>query len=220
MDVAAGVSTGEGQPSDAGADPHLARGAPVTLWPTVIYQRHHEDVAALNNALRRQILDREPTDKSRSLGVVGARKSSPDLLRWATPETDSLLRWIGAAVDALTTRVTDAAAPDPSSTLRAHAWAVVYRSGGFHTIHAHHDAAWSGVYYVHTDNVEDPGGELELFDPRSIMLARHAEQEPTPLTVDPAPGLLVAFPSWLLHRVTPVHRAGLRICVAFNVSFE
>jgi uncharacterized protein (TIGR02466 family) len=190
----------------------------VPLWPTVIYRRQLENVDAVNDQLRRDIREHQLTDRSQSLGVRRARKSSPDLLRWDTAETKTLSEHIFTAIEALSAGI-DQRLPTSVETY-AHAWAVVYQPGGSHSIHAHHDSAWSGVYYVQADPDHQSGGAIDLFDPRTAMRARHAETEATSLRVQPTPGLLLAFPSWLLHRVTPVTGSAQRICIAFNVSFR
>jgi hypothetical protein len=38
--------------------------------------------------------------------------------------------------------------------------------------------------------------------------------------IDPAPGLMIVFPSWLKHMVHPYYGTGERISVAFNVEVE
>lgn len=200
-------------------------GSVLDIWPTAIYQRNLDGVDDLNARLRQEILEREARDKSRSLGVVGGRKSSPDLLRWQTLETQQFAGFIAEAIDELSTSIAEHAAAvgeqiAPPADFTAQAWAVVYQPGGYHTIHAHHDSAWSGVYYVTADPDERSGGAIEFYDPRSTMLARHAEREPTVLRIQPAPGLIIAFPSWLLHSVAPVAGHGQRICIAFNISFS
>ena len=40
------------------------------------------------------------------------------------------------------------------------------------------------------------------------------------LVLDPKPGLMVIFPSWLYHYVNPFHGAGERISIAFNINLK
>ncbi|WP_261566944.1 2OG-Fe(II) oxygenase family protein [Frankia gtarii] len=192
-------------------------GSPVDLWPTLIYQGQAPATAQDNARLARAILSREGGDPSRSYGVVHARKSGPDLLRWGTTQTDALGRLIGDASAALFAALApEAGSPRPELT--AQGWAVVYRTGGYHRRHAHHDAVISGVYCVQAD--EDPavGGTLELWDPRDSRLARAGADAGARLQVQPVAGLLVAWPSWLQHSVSVVRGPAPRIVVAFNVG--
>ena len=188
----------------------------VTMWPTTIYQHDLADIHQFNTALQDQILDREATDASKSFGVVGGRKSSPDLLTWQTADTQRLTEHI---IDACTTMLglTD---NEPLPPMSAHAWAVVYRPGGSHELHGHHDAAFSGVYYVAASSDPAGGGAIEIYDPRMALHARHPHRPPQALRIQPRPGLLIAFPAWALHRVLPVTSTELRICIAFNVAFK
>jgi uncharacterized protein (TIGR02466 family) len=110
-------------------------------------------------------------------------------------------------------------------------WANVNRSGHSNEVHSHPGAYWSGVYYVDDGGIgADPalGGELEFLDPRGplpVMNAPHLGfAGPGGLSagaserVVPKPGLLVLFPSWLMHQVRPYRGNATRISVAFNLT--
>ncbi|MFI6277886.1 TIGR02466 family protein [Streptomyces sp. NPDC050988] len=186
------------------------RGAPQQLWPTRIY-RQTTPTGPDTDTLAQQVLDREQTDPSLSLGVHNARKSSPDILSWDLPAIAVLNGWIRDAALA----VTDAG---PDTALSLSGWAVHYGHGGFHEAHAHHDSAVSGVYYLHTD--ARTSGALELFDPRLARLATTPPDNAMLMDVQPHPGLLIAFPSWLRHAVAPHTADTPRLCIAFNVTVE
>lgn len=106
----------------------------------------------------------------------------------------------------------------PNTTLTVAGWAVHYGQGGFHEVHAHHDSAVSGVYYLQTS--ARASGALELFDPRPARLATASCDAAEPRTVHPHAGLLIAFPSWLRHAVAPHTDGTPRLCIAFNVTAE
>ncbi|MEU5108452.1 TIGR02466 family protein [Streptomyces sp. NPDC021354] len=186
------------------------RGARQDLWPTRIYQRA-TPTGPDTDALAEEITTREAADTSISLGVTAARKSAPDVLSWPLPAVDSLNGWIEEAVLTLT----DAS---PRTALKVSGWAVHYRTGGFHELHAHHDSAVSGVYYLRT--AADPTGALELVDPRPAHLATETAGPKAVLEVVPSSGLLIAFPSWLRHGVAPHDSTSPRLCIAFNVTME
>ena len=95
------------------------------------------------------------------------------------------------------------------------------REGGYCNLHNHGTAHWSGVYYV-TGNPSVPGrpfsGKLEFVDPRpaaTMLLLEHFTIYGRQI-LDPQPGTMVAFPSWLQHHVHPYFGPGERISVAFN----
>lgn len=95
-------------------------------------------------------------------------------------------------------------------------WAVVMRTQGHQVAHIHPSGWLSGVMYVELpDDVESeaPHGWLELGRPPGDVVA------PVPPTrmVQPKPGLMVTFPSWLWHRTIPFEHGDRRICIAFDV---
>ncbi|MEW1550530.1 putative 2OG-Fe(II) oxygenase [Streptomyces tsukubensis] len=204
-----------------------------TTWPTSLYQvdltaqdgpeRGPETVSDMNRQLRELILSAEKQQKEYNFGVIGAQKSSLDILRWDHPCVHWLRRRIFEAVHDLTLDVLSGN-EDLTTTVfdrfpvRAEGWAVVYRRGGSHRQHTHHDSVFSGTYYIETGGVGPSAGHLQLLDPRPAAVARGAS--PGVRAVKPYPGLLVAFPSWLPHSVkATLHGGGTRICVAWNAAF-
>ena len=90
---------------------------------------------------------------------------------------------------------------------------------------------WSGVYYVEDGGIcDDPKleGQLEFMDPRGPSVIMYAPTRafnvPGGLSVGgnevvvPKPGLMVLFPSWILHQVRPYKGTAERISIAFNLS--
>ncbi|WP_435058075.1 2OG-Fe(II) oxygenase family protein [Streptomyces sp. bgisy060] len=190
------------------------------FWDTPLYTRTINPDPTSNDALRTLILERTRTTPNSTVGVRDADKTTSDVLRWDHPAIDQLRGWILDAADALNQHVgagRDAAGQDVAMV--AEAWAVVYRPEGIHHLHSHHDAAWSGVYYVSTGRMLPGTGLLQFVDPRPAATAREPERNPLH-TLVPAPGLLVAFPAWLRHWVTPYQGDSERIVIAFNVGFK
>ncbi|MET7487661.1 TIGR02466 family protein [Streptomyces sp. NPDC005538] len=190
------------------------------LWHTPLYTRTIDDGPAVNDALRTLILDHTQTSPTSQVGVKNAAKTSSDVLRWQHPAIEQLRGWITGAACALNDHVGVGRAPDgQDAPMIAEAWAVVYRPDGLHQLHSHHDAAWSGVYYVSTGHMQQGTGLLQFVDPRPAAAARETDR--TPLhTITPEPGLLVAFPAWLRHWVTPYQGDAERVVIAFNVGFH
>jgi len=89
-------------------------------------------------------------------------------------------------------------------------------------VHNHPNCVWSGVYYVGAGEPEGnnaENGKLELLDPRigaNMMYIKGTVLE-TRYLIDPLPGLMVMFPSWLSHMVHPFFGKGERISIAFNI---
>jgi uncharacterized protein (TIGR02466 family) len=84
---------------------------------------------------------------------------------------------------------------------------------------------WSGVYYVdrgEPDPTPTENGKLELLDPRSGINMIYFDKNVLDgrYVIEPVPGLMLLFPSWLKHMVHPYFGKGERISVAFNVSVD
>lgn len=96
------------------------------------------------------------------------------------------------------------------------AWSVWLREGGFHANHVH-PAGWisSALYIVLPPDIGEGGsGILALGDPNSPTL----KLDLGPFrTVEPKPGRLALFPSYMWHGTRPFGQ-GERITVAFDVA--
>jgi uncharacterized protein (TIGR02466 family) len=190
-----------------------------TSWQTPIYRRQIEDCESVNQALVKEIRGLEATGDSMSLGMVNAAKSGFTILRSSTDAVQTLHSWIFDAADQMNKWCIGDQADLISDWMISEAWAVIYRSYGYHKLHAHHGSSWSGVYYVTTGNLAAGAGAIEFVDPRVGALVSDSSARST-ILLDPKPGMLIAFPSWLQHWVTPVEGSDERICIAFNVGFQ
>ena len=117
-----------------------------------------------------------------------------------------------------------------SLRIYSHTWYHVTRRGGHVIPHSHPMASWSGVYCV--DDGADPSAPSD-----SGLLRFHNPHGYSNTFLDPGnarmqapyhhgfwlqrlvPGMLVLFPSWVVHDVTPYQGSGTRITVAFNCWF-
>jgi len=99
-------------------------------------------------------------------------------------------------------------------------WVNLLRAGGAHGAHIHPHSAVSGTVYV----AMPPGaGGLKFEDPRLPMMMaapiRHrdaGDERSTFVTVDPQPGTVLLWESWLRHEVVAHAGRGERISVSFN----
>jgi hypothetical protein len=134
----------------------------------------------------------------------------------------TVLELIRAAVDEFEVSL-PAALRDPFVTERPrqawlHAWAVVYPGDGWQTSHIHDDGWLSGVYYVSVPKTSSG-------NPRAGCLVLGSLQHNGPSVdppwgirdVDPVPGRLVLFPSYIPHATIPTKSTDQRICISFDV---
>lgn len=93
-------------------------------------------------------------------------------------------------------------------------WSIRLHEGGYHISHIHaHGVLSSACYVTVPSGTVDQEGWLELGRPPADI--------PLPLpplaSIEPAPGRLILFPSYLYHGTRPF-RAGERLTVAFDVA--
>jgi uncharacterized protein (TIGR02466 family) len=94
-------------------------------------------------------------------------------------------------------------------------WANLLKSGGQHSGHIHPHSIISGTFYV---EAPPNSGPIRFEDPRlPLMMAAPARPE-TFVTVQPRPGLLLMWESWLRHEVLPGIGKGDRLSISFNFA--
>ena len=101
-------------------------------------------------------------------------------------------------------------------------WVNLLTSGGHHSGHIHPHSIISGTFYV---EVPRDSGAIRFEDPRlPLMMAAPRRQKDAPeedqpfVTVEPRPGLLLMWESWLRHEVLPGRSRGERLSISFNFA--
>lgn len=188
-----------------------------TIFPTPIFWHVIRDCEALNGDLSRIILERERSSPSATKSNLGGWQSPPELFTWKEPSVATLLRYVNCALDVATVRAT---APHClRAKFEVFGWGAVNRAGHYNTVHLHPSSTWSGVYYV------DPGdkagdaasGHLEFVHPvPAASMTFFPSVLPSARLVEPQAGMIILFPSYLLHCVRLYHGQRPRICVPFN----
>ena len=101
-------------------------------------------------------------------------------------------------------------------------WVNLLRGAGHHSAHIHPHSIISGTLYV---EVPKGSGAIRFEDPRLPMMmaapTRHSDapEELQPfVTVQPRPGLLLLWESWLRHEVLPGAGRGERLSISYNFA--
>jgi uncharacterized protein (TIGR02466 family) len=99
-------------------------------------------------------------------------------------------------------------------------WINVMEKGAVHTPHIHPHSVVSGTYYV---TLPPKSGVIRFEDPRLPMMMAAPPRKPKArpenrsfFDVEPKPGMLLLWESWLRHGVEPNGARGKRISVSFN----
>jgi len=101
-------------------------------------------------------------------------------------------------------------------------WVNLLKSGGQHSGHIHPHSIISGTLYV---EVPASSGAIRFEDPRlPLMMSAPPRQKDAPedlqhfVTVQPRPGLLLMWESWLRHEVLAGTGRGDRLSISFNFA--
>ncbi|GLR47371.1 TIGR02466 family protein [Sphingomonas astaxanthinifaciens] len=101
-------------------------------------------------------------------------------------------------------------------------WVNLLKGGGHHSAHIHPHSILSGTLYV---EVPEGGGAIRFEDPRLPMMMAaptRSPDAPEPLrpfvTVQPRPGQLLLWESWLRHEVLPGTARAERLSISFNFA--
>jgi uncharacterized protein (TIGR02466 family) len=101
-------------------------------------------------------------------------------------------------------------------------WVNLLRGPGHHSAHIHPHSIISGTLYV---EVPTGSGSIRFEDPRlPMMMAAPTRKPDAPgdlqsfVTVEPRPGLLLLWESWLRHEVLPGTGRGERLSISVNFA--
>ena len=195
------------------------------LFGTPVILANLED-QELNASLEESILRRRSEHPGFIRHNRGGWHSDMDFLNWGGDAARRLALKVLELADANT--FDKAAGPEARHNWFVEAWANVNEAGALNLPHSHSGSSgcfWSAVYYVKA--AAGDGGELVLYDPRGPAVSMHAptlsfkncggEKE---AMLRPSAGMLVLFPSWLVHAVSPWKGGNVRISVAINLSAQ
>lgn len=94
-------------------------------------------------------------------------------------------------------------------------WVNLLKAGGQHSGHIHPHSIISGTFYV---EVPLNSGAIRFEDPRLPQMMAAPQRPDTFVTVDPLPGLLLMWESWLRHEVLAGTGKGERLSISFNFA--
>jgi uncharacterized protein (TIGR02466 family) len=101
-------------------------------------------------------------------------------------------------------------------------WVNLLKPGGHHTGHIHPHSIVSGTFYVEAPK---GSGAIRFEDPRlPMMMAAPLRSDEAPeelrpfVSVEPRPGLLLMWESWLRHEVLPGTTKSDRLSISFNFA--
>lgn len=207
------------------------------LWPTPILVKKFDPHGPVNAELVRLFYEEVAARGGMRRNVYS---SSDDLLeRYQHPALGSLFGFVSGSVfevaQAMNSAIWGRSGAGKLQMRVVGAWFQIQNRHGFHDIHNHGNCSWSGVYYVQIDPAERRrqhpalgvlngitrfySQQLNLLGGAYMDLGNAYMQQST-FDVTPEEGLLVVFPSWLLHKAMPYDGEKDRIIISFNAQIH
>jgi hypothetical protein len=209
------------------------------LWPTPVGVHRYDRAETLNPLLVAEFAEKRASqEESRGIAAGGPFFASDDDLmhKVNAPGWTDLVEFVLHSVADTVTLANKKAWGGVSLDLRVDIegmWFQVNQGDAFHDVHTHGNCSWSGVYIVQIDppdkRVEHPvygaaNGVTRLYGPPFTALGGayvdvgNAYLQPPSQDVEPIPGQLLLFPSWLAHQALPYGGEADRVIISFNAS--
>jgi hypothetical protein len=207
------------------------------LWHTPLGVHRFAQAESVNEVLIRVFQAMRVTDASLEENDQPFYASRDDLLqRIRVSEWEQLVRFIVDSVRQTVVLANQGAWPEekPGFQIAMRGiWFQIANQGSHHDVHTHGNCSWSGVYCLQVDPTEQraahrvlgaTNGVTRFYGPYFNRLGGaaidfgNAYLQNAHLDIEPIPGQLVVFPSWLAHQAMPYHGEADRIIVSFNVS--
>lgn len=210
------------------------------LWPTPIGLHRYADADRLNPLLVGAFAaGREAQLRQRGEELGPFFASDDDLLdRVKLDEWPDFVRFIVASLGETVKAANRDAWGGQELELKVGIegmWFQCSRAGAFHDVHTHGNCSWSAVYIVQIDEQQErvkhpvygtANGVTRLYGPPFTALGGayvdvgNAYLQPPSIDVEPVPGQLLLFPSWLAHQALPYDGEKERIIISFNASIH
>lgn len=192
------------------------------LWPTKLIRRTFADCEEPNRDLIKHIREMEKGNKSLTTDY---RDNNP--LEHDRPGAN----WLRGRINETIIDYLRSIGIDYSVNWSIHAWANVNRMGDYHDSHNHPRCYLSGTYYlkIPTDaSARRQRGDVRpnritFYDPRAGFNMNSIRNDPyvdPEFTVLPEPGLMLMWPSSLMHFVHPNLSDETRISLSFNIVLK
>jgi tetratricopeptide (TPR) repeat protein len=173
------------------------------------------DLASLLTALHS--FRKEPFDQS----LRNGSQTSQNLMRSSDPTLRAFFKAVDGPIREHMRKVAEAPGPLGRRFLGdyriAGCWSVFLRPDGFHADHIHHQGWLSSAFYVEMPTQPSP-------DPKAGWIKFGEPGQPTQPKlgpehfIQPKPGLLALFPSYMWHGTVPFTSQERRITIAFDVA--
>lgn len=203
------------------------------IWATPLVTTFWDDHAQQAPSIVEHLYQLRSKEKENiASGVAPGAKSAQGLFEskfdlFQTEHTGlrSLMGWIGNALSRVVVQV-NGGEEDPRQVRvsAAESWFHITNDSGFHDAHHHHGCSWCGVYYLQSGDGakgDTDNGISRFYSPVlwGGLYQDHGNRYLSQrgyYSLRPQDGMMVLFPSYLLHSGLPYRGDKDRIVIAFN----
>ena len=206
-------------------------------WPTVFWYRIWKDHSTEAPVLIKYLYElKEKQEQPIASGIAPSMKSASglyesdfDLFKLEHPSIRKLGTFIAASVREVVSKMNGGEhKPQEIEVHINDGWYHITNDGGFHDTHSHCSCSWCGIYYVQIgqsgrkDKSKAPNGGNRFYSPlnQGGMAMDYGNKYLDHGIIDPPmqDGMLLLFPSYLLHSGLPYQGEKDRIVIAFNTQ--
>ena len=207
----------------------------IQVWPTMLFTRLWDKHAAeapkiIEYLLQLREKQTQPIESRIALGsksAAGLYESDFDLFLRPNEHLQRLVSFISHSLAlAISVANNHEAKPDQIDVKFVDSWYHITNHGGYHDAHVHHGCSWCGIYYLQvgssgtrTTEGSAPNGGSRFYSPINAGGGyRDFGNKYLTASIDPPvrDGMLLLFPSHLLHSGLPYEGSSDRIVLAFN----
>lgn len=209
----------------------------VKLWSTMLFSSHWPGMEMHADALKLHIRAQQQQQKENIASRIAVESKSPngilesdfDFFRDTHPSVQSLLSFIKSVLATSVSIANEMPNREPELLIDiVESWYHITNDGGFHDAHFHHGCSWCGIFYLQVGETgrlgkAAPNGGSRFYCPLGLGGGYRDEgNRYLNSSVDPKiqDGLLLLFPSFLMHSGLPYRGAADRIVIAFNARVQ
>ena len=200
------------------------------LFPTTLLVNtivNDKKTRKYNEDLKNLLLDLEEENDGCTFNLHGGYRSKDGFLSRPEPA----IKWLKSQIKP---RVQTLLSLTNSSQINysLDGWGAVLRAGDGQNLHVHPSSIFAGVYYVAAPAEVAASGKshgcIRFIDPRmgaaqaQVVRGKDIYGGAVEICPEPEGGLLILFPSWIMHQVFPMPAtySGPRIAISFNVVYQ
>ena len=204
-------------------------------WQTFFFIRRWSEHTQLSASIIErlyQLKEAEGTNIASQVAVkakstTGLFESNFDLFQDRHAGLQQLKSFVVETIQSVVSKLNHDEVPPANIDVAIHdAWFHITNDGGFHDAHVHHDCSWCGIYYLQlgdagqTTSSGAPNGANRFYSPflTGGQYSDYGNRYLGGSYIDPPieEGMLLLFPSFLVHSALPYSGDKDRIVIAFN----